>query len=386
MLHIALVAASLVVSQTGDAPQQKVAVPDFAAPAGQEALGVMLSGVVAHELERLQLFKVTTAEQVRVVLSQERQKQLLGCVDEACGGNAASAASMLGVDLLITGRLTKLGKKADAQSVALDLTLMDAKTGARKGSTLVNAASESELIEKIPESVVALLGKVLEGKQGALVVSANETGATVKVDGTIVGTTPLEGRVALTAGPHALRVEKEGFVAAKKEIRVAPDALSEELVHMVPSPDFAAGYEEKESRIRRGAWLCAGTAVAGAVLFGVLQYQANKYYGDLGLPGTFAYERKALQDGKETEVVGDTTVNHRDNAIALASKISSVQNISYLAGGIGLAAAAASVTFFVIGDDPNRYKQFKATSGAPPKVSGMLFPGGGGAFAISGEF
>lgn len=387
--------------------QQKVAVPDFSAPAGQEPLGVMLSGVVGHEIERLGLFKVVTSEQVRAVLSVERQKALMGCGDE-CGSGATSAGSLLGVDLLVTGRLSRLGaKKGDAGTLSLEMTLLESATGQRKGSSLLTAASESELINKLPEAVVTLMSKVLEGKQGALVVTTTDLGASVKVDGTIVGTTPLEGRLALAAGPHMLRIEKEGFVAAQKEVRIAPDKVTEENVRLVPSPDFAAAYEQKEGRLRLGTWLCAGVAVIGLGTFVGMQTVANQKYGAVDQPNTFAYHRKFLLDGVETSpdtspgAAPDAVINHRTLATQYKNEIQSDQTISYVGGGIGLAAAIAGTALAVISDDPNRYKQFKAAPAAPgttpapapaapaapkaPKATGLILPGGG-AFVLSGEF
>lgn len=53
--------------------------------------------------------------------------------------------------------------------------------------------------------------KELEGRTGALTVTSTEAGAQVSVDDKPVGTTPLASPVRVSAGPHRVRVAKEGF-------------------------------------------------------------------------------------------------------------------------------------------------------------------------------
>jgi hypothetical protein len=53
--------------------------------------------------------------------------------------------------------------------------------------------------------------KELEGRTGALTVASPEAGAQVFVDDKAIGTTPLAGPVRLAAGPHRIRLAKDGF-------------------------------------------------------------------------------------------------------------------------------------------------------------------------------
>jgi hypothetical protein len=120
------------------------------------------------------------------------------------------------------------------------------------------------------------------------VVSASEAGAAVKVDGSIVGTTPLESRQALVAGPHLVELEKEGFVKEQREVRVTPDTVQEQSFQLVPSPDTIAAYEARAQRLRVIAWGTTGLAAVGAGVFVGFLLHANAVYGSPTTEGTFA--------------------------------------------------------------------------------------------------
>lgn len=51
----------------------------------------------------------------------------------------------------------------------------------------------------------------LDEQTGTITVKSNEDGATVSVDGRVVGKTPLPSAVRVAAGPHRVRVQKDGF-------------------------------------------------------------------------------------------------------------------------------------------------------------------------------
>ncbi|HVH43998.1 MAG TPA: PEGA domain-containing protein, partial [Labilithrix sp.] len=63
--------------------------------------------------------------------------------------------------------------------------------------------------------------KELGDKTGAVTISVNEPGAAIVVDDKSIGTSPLSGPVRLTAGPHRVKVTKDGFVAFDQSPNVA---------------------------------------------------------------------------------------------------------------------------------------------------------------------
>lgn len=348
----------------------KMAVPDFQTSAGNESLAAMVAGSVATEIDRTGLFLVTTSDQVRSLLSLDRQRQLLGCNDDSCNSNIAE---QLGVDFMVNGRLTRLtdAKKATT-GLTLDLAIIDVKTGKRVSSREVKGTSEADLVSKLTENVAALISPLLTGRQGFIVVIASEDGSVVKVDGTQLGTTPMTQRLQVPGGPHILRIEKEGFTSVQKQVRVAPDQVTEEAVRLMPSPDFIEGYEKKQWGLRIGAFIAAGVAVAGITTFAIMQGQAQSSYGDPSQPNSFAGLRSSLVTMEDPEV--------RKKAEDLRNKINSQLAISYVAGGLGLAGAVTATVLFLIGEDPNKYQSYRG-----PKATAWLLPTGAGG-ALSWDF
>lgn len=366
---------AVLVSQAPAAAAEKanprLAVPDFQTTAGNEPLAAMLAGSVATEIDRTGLFTVTTSDQVRALLSLERQRQLLGCSDDSCTSNIAS---QLGVDYLLNGRLSRLqDAKKTTTGLTLDLTLIEVKTGKRVSSQEVKGASEAELVSRLTEGVAALISPLLAGRQGFLVVIASEDGSIVKVDGTQLGTTPTSQRLSLPGGPHVLRIEKEGFTAVQKQVRLVPDQVTEEAIRLMPSPDFIAGYERKQWALRIGAFIATGVAVGGIATFAIMQGQAQSTFGDTSNPKSFAGLRNTLTTMGENPDV-------RADAEKLRNQINSQLAISYVAGGIGIASAITATVLFLIGEDPNRYQSYRG-----PKATAWLAPGTSGG-SLAWEF
>ena len=88
---------------SADAANPRLSVMDFSGEQSLKPLCAGLAGAVANELQSLQLFEVTSSDQLRSLLSLERQQQLLGCPDDTCRG---AAVLSLGYDELVTGRVT----------------------------------------------------------------------------------------------------------------------------------------------------------------------------------------------------------------------------------------------------------------------------------------
>jgi hypothetical protein len=280
------------------------------------------------------VFKVTTAGTTRTLIGLERQRVLMGCESD-CG----SSVQDLAFDLLLNGKVSKT-----AAGYTLELSLIDAKAGKRVSSELLSAATESGLVESLKPALLKLVGKQLEGRQGGLLVLASERGAGVKVDGSLIGTTPLSGQARLSAGPHLVEVEKNGYVTHAREVRIAPDELTEDQVTLVPSPDTISAYQSFQTKLRVGAWITTALALAGAGLFAGEQLHAGDLYGP-------------FQTAKRTLEAGDETA--RDHATSLKAQIGSAQTISFVALSVGLAAAVTATVLWLIGEDPSRYDRYQ---------------------------
>jgi TolB-like protein len=369
-LLAALAAAAPAVASAQAKP--KIAVLDFTANGASKELASAAGGIAANELDRMQAFQIVTADAIRNMLAFEKQRQMLGCADAGC---MAEIGGALGVDWLVSGRVTKLAASAGVpETFSLDLTLTNVKKAQREGSVVDTARTETELVQKTGKAAQKLVARILAGRTGKLVVSLEETGAVVKVDDQAKGTTPLRGPIVLPAGPHALAVEKKGFVAWQKDVQVEAGKVVEERVALVPSPDFVKEYESRQKKLRLGAWISTGVAVAGLAAAVALQASANSLYGNESTPGTFLYDRARLQAGIETQ----NGVDLRAEANQLKSDIESRETASYVAAGVGGVAAIAATYFWIAGEDPKRYAGF-----AEPTARIDVAPLPGGAIAAA---
>ncbi|HVE86875.1 MAG TPA: PEGA domain-containing protein [Myxococcales bacterium] len=373
-----LLLAASALARAQEAP--KVAVLDFVANGASEPLASAANGLVANELQRMGMFRVSTSEMVRSLIAHDRQMQLLGCAEERCFSGITAA---LGVEFLVTGKVSKIpGSRDMPTTYTLELALLSAKKGTREGSDVQTGVSEADLTAKIPRAVAKLVQKVLNARGGSLMVEVAEPGATVKVDDVVVGTSPIGGRFPVAAGPHFVIVEKAGFITAQKEIKVLPNELAQHTVTLVPSPDFIRDYEGRAGAMRTGAWIASGVGVAALAAGVVFQVRAGALYGSADQPGTFAYERSKLLAGIEVE--GD--VDHRYLAQSLGAQIDRAELYSYVGFGAGAAAALGAAYFWIAGEDPGRYSRFHQVDvkKPAPKASLFLTPTDGGAFALVG--
>ena len=348
----------------------RLAVLDLAANGASKELAAAAGTAAATELDRIGAFQVITSEAIRSMLAFEKQRQMLGCTDAGC---IAEIGGALGADWLVSGKVTRLAAGAGVpETFSLDLTLTSVRKGLREGAVIETARSEAELLSRAGKAAQKLVQKILAGRAGRLVVTAFEAGAVVRVDDQVKGTTPLRGPIVLPAGPHALGVEKQGFVGFQKDVQVEAGKLVQEEVALVPSPDFVRAYEARQRKLRAGAWISTGVAVAGFAGAIALQASASSLYGNESTPGTFLYDRARLQAGVATE----NGVDLRAQAASLQSDIQTRQNWSYVALGVGAVATAAATYFWVAGEDPNRYARF-----AEPSARLDVAPLPGGALA-----
>ncbi|MFO0599536.1 MAG: PEGA domain-containing protein [Myxococcaceae bacterium] len=379
-----LTALAVVLAANEPAPPPGLAVMDFAVEGVAPEVGSAVSGLVSHELERLQLFRVNSAETTRVILGVERQRQLLGC--DNC--SATNLGELTSFEYIVTGKLIRSGTAKDS-TYNLLLTLLKVGQPSPLSSVKLTAKGEEKLLQDVPPSTIKLVGKLLEGRQGSLVVSSSETGAAVKIDDTQVGTTPLQARVNVAAGPHLLTIEKDGFTQVKKEVRINADQVSDEFVRLVPSPDMAEQYEAKAGRLRAIAWTSAGVGAAGLAVFILGSVVSSNTYGSPGAEGTFEWHRKFLVAGEETSLPGtegcptgksDSLCNHRAAAGQLKASIESWQAVSYIGLGAAGVGAAAATILFIVGDPPGKYEAYRQKTGVvsmqvTPTLGGVLVQG-----------
>ncbi len=322
-----------------DERRVKIAVLDLVAKGVAVDLAASETGLLAQELDELQIFKVLSREDIKNMLRFEQDKQRLGC--DGSGACAAELGSALNVEYLVAGSLGKLG-----DTWVLNLTLSNVHDGSVEGRVTENVkGKEDVLIAAVKRNVKVLVGKVLTDRQGFLILGSPELGATVKIDGVVKGSTPIRGKLPLAWGPHLLQVEKAGFVAYEEDIQIPAKQLLVKDIAMVPSPDFLSTYETSAKKFRLGAYLSTAVAAAGiggAVYF---NYAAGKR------------EATLQSDYVPRLTAGDETARH--DAQTIANQGATYVLVSRAALGVGVASAALATYFFIGGDDPGRYERYR---------------------------
>jgi hypothetical protein len=133
-------------------------------------------------------------------------------------------------------------------------------------------------------------------------------------------------------------------------------------VALLPSNDFIDRYEGSAKKMRLGAWITTGLAVAGigaAVAFNQMSASTESEF----LP-------------KRTQ----SLASPNDAALAqqvkdLSSQGSTQVFLSRLGLGVGLAALGLATYFWVAGDDPYKYEAFREVGGAPEQPKPVEAPG-----------
>lgn len=349
------------------AERPKLVVLDVSSAPELGSLSSATTGVLASALSQLQVFDVTSSEEVRRALSLERQRALLGAEGDVSSGTL-DLSEALKTDFVVGGRLTRSAGEGQMALLTLELSLSEGTKLSRLSAQTVSAHSEAELMTALGPTVLKLCAPVLKGLSGFLALSVAEERATVKVDGAVLGTTPLSGRLELPAGPHLVEVEKEGFVGARREVRVQPGQLTDETLTLMPSPDFIAAYDRRANKMRMGAYALGGAsaaALAGALMF---HLRGDAIYGSADDPGTFAFHRARLSDAVEQE----NGVDNRARANDLKAQIQTTQTLTAALSAVGLGAAAGAVYLYIAGDPPGRYDRFMVvptTQGAAASFS-----------------
>jgi hypothetical protein len=201
-------------------PTVKVAVLDLSTPGLQaeegKALSSNLLGIITSEVARLGKSVISSAD-INLILSFEKQKDLAGCQDNvSC---LAEIGGALGVDLLLSGSIGKLG---ETYNVAL--TLVDSKNAEVKKRFSGSAGSLEVLATTARRGVNVLFGKETEtGGTGTILIKTEPSGASVFIDGRAAGVSPTTiDDVAM--GDHLLVVKKEGL-SASQQIDVHADVV-----------------------------------------------------------------------------------------------------------------------------------------------------------------
>ncbi len=360
----AIAAAEDAAPAAGGTEKIKVAVINLKPNGVPEDLANTLTSVLSTEIGRLGVFGVITNEEIRALLSHDALRQALGC--EAGASCTSDLGSALGARYLVSGDVGKVGA-----TYALNLALTDTQKSVVLSRQTVNVDDSAKLLDAATRSSRTLVAKVLSEHQGTLIVTCSERGATVKIDGSVVGTTPLP-RQSVTWGPHELEVEKKGFISGIEDFSMQTNGVVERSITLIPSPDFLNDYESGARGMRIGAWITTGVAVAA--IAGATYFQINQ----MRLSSQFNND-KLKYEAENPPLQSDYDALSKVRSQALQSL-----NFTYILVGGAVAAAGIATYLWIAGNDPEKYSRYRGlgqNGNAPvpdaPKFALRLDGGGG---------
>jgi hypothetical protein len=294
------------------------------------------------------------------MLAFESQKQLLGCTEVSC---LAEIGGALGADFLITGQISLVG---DAYIIQLQL----ANIALAKIESRVSREYSGEtkgVFSELRTATRLLVRDLLGQKSGLLSVSVPEEGATIKLDGAIVGVSPLPEPLSIAGGLHELSVEKEGYIVYREDVNIVEGRTLDLSAKLIPSPEFIARYKSDASFTRTVAWVGLGVGAAalagGVALYFVGSGEAVDLRDDVRQYNALSV--RASSDLAE--------LDRREEQLAVLDALTITTAI------LGLGAATTGAILLFSSDDPDRYDTTSSV------VSASL-SGGPGGFALSGRF
>ncbi len=347
----------------------KVAVLDLRKSDHVDAeLARSLTALIPQVLDELGAFKAISMEEIRQMLALEQVKQMLGCDDVSC---LAELGGAVGAQYMVSGSILLSG---DAYLLQLQLSNIAAASVEGRVSRDYKG-SPGGLADEVRTATKLLVRGLLAAASGQLAITANEAGATVRIDGSIVGTTPTD-TLALAGGVHTLIVEKEGFVRFSKDIEIQAGGTTSVQATLKPAGDFLRQYRTAAERTRSLALssiTAGGVAVVGAgALYWVAGSKARALDGRID-----DYQAKGASDVALYDAI------ERDR-----KELAVLDVLTVSAAALGALALGAGLVLYTTGDDPDHYDDANRTGttalGArEPTFSLILAKGGVG---VRGRF
>ena len=214
---------------------QRIAVLDVKVDGGAApTIGRQLTARLAQEIGARPNVSVIAPDDIRAMLEQHTQKQLLGCAEDSC---LAEIGGALGVDLLVSGRVSKIG-----EAYGVSLSAVDPAEARAVGHVTETYRGESiALLELVGPMVAQLLSKA--PLTGTLSIVGAVDGSRILIDDAVRGTAPAGQMAGVSIGARRVQIVADGYAPFEPTLAVAQVEL--------PSTPFYATW-----------WFWTATAVA----------------------------------------------------------------------------------------------------------------------------
>lgn len=364
VIRACLIAAVLVAARA-EAEERPQLVVFSLEPKGANALEAeAATAAVARGVRQLDVFQVVTTDDIRQLLAIERSRQLYG--GEA---GLTDLGGTLGARHAVVGTVSKL-----EEALQVEIRLLDTATSKVLNQKSLGPVREmARVAAELPALAQELLSPLLAEQQGLLLVRTNEEAVEVAVDDVLVASTPLKEPLKLARGSHRVQLRKDGFIAQSRTVRIEPESVKSEEFTMVPSPDYAEAWALRHGRIRRGAYLAGGIALA-AVLGGVAldRLSTEPVYQEEFVPrqlwlkaqaGEIDQQKPAFASERASQVWDACSASPEDCQQQAREKGTQVLVQQIFTGGLvalGIGGVGFATYYYFQGEDPNRYARLVA--------------------------
>jgi len=181
--------------------------------------------LAATALSRGGTYETVTEADLKGVLATDALRQVLGCEDASCVRSLGDAVK---TEWLLSGTLGRTGTDQ-----TLTLALLDVATTrpvARVQRGIPRGVNTAAAVDRLVDELVA---KVNGDPLAELTFSSDPAGATVLLDGVILGETPLPP-VAVRPGTHEVVVQKAEYVSGRVDVMLLAGDTRTEIVTLVP--------------------------------------------------------------------------------------------------------------------------------------------------------
>lgn len=197
--------------------KRAVAVVNFQNASGSRSLDYLktalpesISGMLASSPE----VRVVERAALNRVLKEIELEQS-GVID---AGQVSRAGKLVRADVLLIGSFS-----GNAEKLNVTLKAVDAATGVVLEGRAITAPL-SEVLDQSGQAALAMAAVAAGSKTGNLTVLSNPEGADVRVDGVVVGKTPLV-EYRLSAGAHRVFVSKSGYREEERNLTIQPGTI-----------------------------------------------------------------------------------------------------------------------------------------------------------------
>jgi TolB-like protein len=258
--------------QTSIARGKRIAILPFDALGMDEERVIKLESLFRNEIGRLAGRAGPSRRQILGVTSQTRCVGQTSCL--------AEIGAKLGVDYTVSGNVAALG---DSYVVNIKVIDVAAKKELGRLASDPLRGNPDELIEAVRVSAYRLLAP--EKLTGSITLLADVKGASVIVDGKIVGATPLAGPIGpMPLGKHKLSVAKAGYSAFAEQVVVRFQKNTRVVVRLATGPgsgndvgNLGSGMPvEGPEPWYKSTWFIVGVTVGAVVVGGVVGWQLGK--------------------------------------------------------------------------------------------------------------